>query len=390
MRPPPVPLAALWISRILKILGMPIADYGGLVQGGGGFDRAAVEDLPSLQAVVLEANRSGTPIRIRGNGHSMNGTSVPRDGELLVATDAFRHFRFDQAGTVTVGAGVAVWDADRFLRRRGHRLLVVNDGGKPAATLGGYLSAGGFGASSATEGGFWETVTAVTLVAGDGRIITSRAGDLLFPWLFGSMGQLGIVYELTLRIAPAGGATPVYPLGESGRIEATRAEWEKIAWFTLFAPARLKRPAAALLAELERRHPDAWRRRPLYLYDIAFKTFHPPLIHPSREPLVAAGIWGVPHGAGGFDETAIARLEADFMVLVHAHPGFRRYLQAEMTFHPEALRLNLGAAVHDRFRELKHRLDPGHLLTRGVLAEPPPAGTASRNASETAYACQVP
>lgn len=370
--------------------GMLMADYGGLLQGGGDFRRTAVEDLRSLHATVLESNESGTPIRIRGNGHSMNGTSVPRDGELLIVTDAFRHFRFEQAGTVTIGAGVAVWDADRFLRQRGYRLLVVNDGGKPASTLGGYLSAGGFGASSAVEGGFWETVTAVTLVAGDGRIITSRPGEPLFPWLFGSMGQLGIFYEVTLRIAAVGGTEPAYPLGESGRIEATSADWEKIAWFTLFAPARLKQPAVSLLTELERRHADVWRGRPLFLYNIAFKTFNPPLVHPNQEPLIAAGIWGAPNAAGGFDAKAMASLESDFMVLVHCHPDFRRYLQSEMTFHPEALRLNLGSAVHNQFRELKQRFDPNHLLTRGVLALPPPADTSRRNARDTTHAREVP
>jgi len=344
-------------------------DYGGLMQSSGDFDHAAVEDLESLHAVVLQANRSGTPIRIRGNGHSMNGTSIPRDGELLIVTGGLRHYRFEETGTITIGAGVAVWDADRFLRQCGYRLVVVNDGGKPAPTLGGYLSAGGFGASSAVEGGFWETVTAVTMVTGDGRIVTCRAGEPLFPWLFGSMGQLGIVHEVTLRIVAVDGVTPAYPWGESGRIETTPAEWEKIAWFTLFAPAYLREPALGLLAELERRHAGAWRARPLYLYDLAFKTFNPPLIHPNQEPLIAAGIWGTPH-AGGFDATAMASLEADFMVLVHGYPDFRRYLQSEMTFHPDALRLNLGPAVHDRFRELKGRFDPNHLLTRGVLAAP--------------------
>lgn len=346
---------------------MRLADYGGLVESSGDYHRAMADDLRSLQAAVLEANRSGTPIRIRGNGHSMNGTSLPRAGELLISSDAFCHFRFDQPGTITVGAGVAVWDVDRFLRQHGYRLLVVNDGAKPASTLGGYLSAGGFGASSAVEGGFWETVTAVTMVTGDGRIITSRPDQPLFPWLFGSMGQLAIFHEVTLRVAAVDGVTK-YPLGLSGHIAPTSAVWEKIAWFTLFAPARQRQPALRLLMEFERSHDHAWRRRPLYLYEIAFRTFNPPLIHPRQEPLIAAGIWGTPNAAGRFEAAKMTGLEADFMVLVHCHPDFRRYLQTEMTFHPEALRLNLGAAAYARFRELKRHFDPNHLLTRGILA----------------------
>lgn len=345
----------------------PMTDYGGLRQALGGYRRASPEDLDSLRALVLEANRERTPIRVRGNGHSMNGASVPRDGERLVVTGSLCGFRFDRRGTVTAGAGAAIWDVDQVLRRYGYRLPVVNDGGKPASTVGGYLSAGGFGAASGIEGGFWETVAAVTLVTGDGRVLDIGPGDPLFPWLFGSMGQLGVIHEATLRIVPLEGVRAPYPQGESGRVEASAQEWERIAWFTLLAPARLQRPLLDLLAELERRHVDVWRRRPPYRYDIAFKTFTPPLLHPFQGPLVAVGIWGTP-AAEGFDPGMMAAIELDIIVLTRGLPYVRRYLQTEMTFHPDALCINVGMAVYSEFREWKRRLDPNHLLTPGILA----------------------
>jgi FAD/FMN-containing dehydrogenase len=346
---------------------MPISDYGGFAQSSNAYRCAEFNDLESLQATVLDANRSGTPIRIRGNGHSMNGSSLPRAGELLIATGALRHVRFERTGTVTVGAGAAIWDVDRFLRDRGYRLRVVNDGGKPAATVGGFVCAGGFGRASAVEGGFWETVASVTMVTGDGRIVTSRPGEKLFPWLFGSMGQLGIIYEVMLRIAAVDDAAPTYPLGECEWIEARPTDWEKIAWLTLLAPARHRQPAVRLLAALRSRHAHAWNDRTPYLYELAFRTFNPPLIHPSQESLIAAGIWGTPRSPAGFASAAMAVLESDFMAIVHGHPEFRRYVQTEMTFHPRALLLNLGAGIYRRFCRLKHALDPNHLLTRGVL-----------------------
>jgi hypothetical protein len=58
-----------------------------------------------------------------------------------------------------------------------------------------------------------------------------------------------------------------------------------------------------------------------------------------------------------------------------------------MTFHPEALRLNLGAAAYARFRELKRQFDPKHLLTRGIL---PASGDGARPENLlAAEACEV-
>ncbi|WP_167369234.1 FAD-binding oxidoreductase [Pseudovibrio denitrificans] len=326
--------------------------------------------MEALVEAVKKAYEASTPIRIRGNGHSMNGSSLPRSGENLIQTEDFSHFHFGHPNTVTVGAGVAVWDVERFLRRYGYRLPVLNDGGKPASTIGGYLSAGGLGSASAIHGGFWETVVSVTLVSGEGKVFQCRPEDAIFPWLFGSMGQLGVIYEVTLTILPLDDATQSYPAGVAGYIGATQADWEKIAWFTLFAPQRLQNEVLDLLADLQQRHKHVWKIRPAYLYNLAFKTFNPPLIHASQETLIAAGIWGTPLRSDKFDAISLAALESDIIVMSYLHPELRRYLQTELSFNPDALRLNLGQHVYSAFQDLKGRLDPKYLFTPGILTDP--------------------
>lgn len=354
-----------------------LSDYGGYYRSRSRYCEYAPATAEELQAAVQEANARHIPIRIRGNGHSMNGAAVPRADELLLRMTGLDHYRFDAAGTLTVGAGAAVWDVHALLGNFGYDLLVYNDGEAAAPTVGGYLAAGGFGATSGRHGGFWETVAALTLVSGDGRRITSRPGDELFPWLFGSMGQLGIICEATLRIVPLQGRQPAYPNGRCGHVMASRHDWEKNVWYTVFVPKPVWLQAVRELIEIGRRHAPAWRARPPYAYDLPFRTFNPPLIHPRQESLAAVGIWGeIP--AGDVDPRQLRRLDAAVADWLRAHPDYRRYAQAELVFEEFDYREQFGPICHASFTRLKRDLDPLQLLAPGILTGPAHSGAAAR------------
>lgn len=81
---------------------------------------------------------------------------------------------------------------------------MINDGGASAPSIGGFIAAGGIGEGGLLHGGFWETVSSVVLVApaGGARHVDRR--DPLFPWLFGSLGALGVVFEAVIDLVPAG------------------------------------------------------------------------------------------------------------------------------------------------------------------------------------------
>jgi len=328
-----------------------------------------IADIDHVRAVLHEANQLGLAVRVRGAGHSMNGSSVPRPDETLLSTSGLRHFRFDEKGTVTVGAGAALWEVDQMLRSYGFQLLLCNDGGAPAASVGGFTSAGGIGADTWRHGGFWETVAEVLLVTGAGEVVRSRPGDELFRWIFGSMGQLGFIVEVKVRIMGHEDGPPApYPAGATGEVVARPAEWEHNVWHTLFVPEAAWERAEAELEALARRHAGVWRPRSGYRYFVRFRRFNPPLLYPTQESFVAVGVWGVT--ATEHDDLNVDGLRAldrDLATLVAAEPTLRRYIQAELTFERFDFAAYFGPSVFEAFREMKLACDPQMLLGRGTV-----------------------
>lgn len=344
----------------------PLSDYGGWRGSCARYLLVEPSNLEDLQAAVLWANDRRLPIRIRGNGHSMNGSSAPRADELLISMRQCSHFRFEEEGTITVGAGAAVWDVNAIAREHGFRLLVYNDGGSAASSVGGYLSAGGFGEGSAYFGGFWETVEEILMIAGNGRILRLTPADPDFRWIFGSMGQLGIAFELKLRVLPCTKSLRPYPAGVNGLVERSEPQWEPILWYTLFVPESECADARRKIIEIGARHCHAWRGRWPYSYSIRFRRFNPPLIHPLQESLVAVGIWGTPH-SDGFDHDAIAGIETGVDQLAATNPHYRRYIQSELTPEGYDFERYFGPVVYSGFTDLKRALDPMGLMAPGLL-----------------------
>jgi hypothetical protein len=345
-----------------------ILDYGGYHRGHNDFTSIRLTNLTNLVDSILLANENGTAFRVRGNGHSMNGSALPRSGEILFESKGCNHYHFSDEGYVTVGAGSAIWDVNEMLTEFGFELLVINDGGQAAATVGGYLNAGGFGAGSAVHGGFWESVAAVVLVTGGGQLLEITPEDELFPWLFGSMGQLGVIFEVKLRIQTKVGGTLQYPKDVSGNVQKSLAiEWPSILWYTFFVPVDVEHQALQDISEIATRHQSLWRERPPYRYDVAFYNFNPPLIFNRQESFVAIGIWGTKPSKLGFDFNKVMQLECDLQKLVSQRPLYYRYIQTELMFENFDLSMHFGTEVYRQFVELKKKLDPKNLLVQGLL-----------------------
>lgn len=350
---------------LFERMSAPIGDYGGYHRSAGPWLRFAPRDEDSLRAGLAEAEAAGLNVRIRGAGHSMNGSAVPRPGELLIETRALDSWMIVTPESIRVGAGAAVWDVQRLLESLGHGLLVFNDGDAAASTVGGYVSAGGFGAESWRNGGFWESVESIELMTLAGESLIVERCDPLFPWLFGSMGQLAIITAATLRAEPLPGAEPLTP-GTAGRVEPSAHDWEKTIWFSAFVPRRVWGRARRELAAIGKRHASLWRARIPYAYSIPFRAFSPPLIHPSAEDLVAVGIWGEAP-KGGFDFEALRALDSEFTTWLAANPDFRRYAQSELLFEGFDPERHFGADCLAAFRERKRLLDPAARLAPGLM-----------------------
>ncbi|WP_328522944.1 FAD-binding oxidoreductase [Kribbella sp. NBC_00359] len=112
-----------------------LLDFSGYRTDGPHHRLVVPDSVEEVRTAVLAANVDRVPVRIRGNGHGMNGANIPLDGEIVVRTSALNHYRFGPEGTVTVGAGAAVGDVDTLLKSHGYALPVIADSIDPGTKL---------------------------------------------------------------------------------------------------------------------------------------------------------------------------------------------------------------------------------------------------------------
>ena len=354
-----------------------LTDFSRLRLQGRMSCQVAPRKADAVSRIIELAGEKGIPVRIRAQGHSLNGSCLPELSELLLATRNFRHVRFEEPGTVTVGSGIVLWVLQHIVRRYGFDLPVVNDG-YPGPSVGGYISAGGFGPRSAQYGGFWSNVAAIRLIDGTGRLHDIAAGDPRFPWLFGSMGQLGIFFDAKLALVPLDPSdTPRYPLGRAlvapqlaqPRVPAEYAVEgeERLFWFTLFTPDERLDEAHQDLKALERRHDAALRFQERYRYPILDRGLIAPLVYPYAGAFTATGAWGWLKDASGGGVAKLREFDRDFMTLALSKPHYRRYVQSELASGPETYRACFGEEAYCSLLRHKAELDPGSLLNRGSV-----------------------
>lgn len=359
------------------LVEQPLADFSRLRAGAARYCEVAPRTSGVVSQIVQAAREQGVALRLRAQGHSLNGATLPDAGELLLSTRNFRGVRFDEPGTVTAGCGVVLWILQYILRRYGFDLPVLNDG-YPGPSVGGYLAAGGFGPRSGLYGGFWDNVREVAMVDGNGQARRIGADDPLYPWLFGSMGQLGVFVGAKLAIIPRPDVPPApYPAGRTlvapelamPKVppEFATGEEESLFWFTLFVPDEELEPALGRLAALERAHGGALRFQERYRYPIRQFGRMPPLIYPQARPITATGAWGwlSDRSAGGVEK--LLEFDRQFGALAASEPHYRRYVQSELPAGPEVYERCFGARAYAEFRRLKAELDPAAVLNRGTV-----------------------
>jgi len=322
----------------------------------------AVRTLASLQTAVSACIARQKCMRVRCLAHSMNGMSVPMPGEALIDVAAVRHIRWVGPASICAGAGLGVWELDEHVRRFGWKLKVTNDGAGQAPSVGGFLSAGGIGTGTFFYGGFWETVRSITIVLADGTTRTVSHDEDLFPWLFGSMGTLGVIYEAVLDLIPSG-SSDGHSIPDADSLPATSSPlWPKHVWLTLLVSTDDRETATNSLERLAQTHPLAWEPRESYEYYLPFRCFNPPLLYGEPTDFFAIGIWGDRKGGDGSLVQYLV-MEDAFQRYVE-RTGHRRYFQSELIRNQRALERYVGRVYADAFLDLKGTLDPRGLLNR--------------------------
>jgi FAD/FMN-containing dehydrogenase len=297
----------------------------------------------------------------------MNGSSLPAPNELTIRTRGLIAIRFDKPGTVTAEAGIPLQDLRHVLQDRfGYDLPVTNGGSSTGGpSVGGFINAGGYGDGSAKYGGFWENVDAVTVIGPGGAWSTIERDDPRFPWLFGAMGQLGVIVEARLDLVPVDAAhPPPYPQGARATVDFPPSDPTRMApiyWYTLFVSPAEKDAAAAALAEIQARHQGEMTFRPPFTDSIHHRRVTAPLIYPHDNDFFAVGIWG-----DGPEAATVEAIDREVAALA-AKAGYRRYVQVEVLAGPHAYEAYFGDLIWRDLQQRRKAIDPESLINRNTV-----------------------
>lgn len=168
---------------------------------------------------IRQASATGTPLRIRGGGSKdFYGQSL--QGDVLDTTGYKGVLSYEPSELViTVRAGTPLTEVEAMLAQKGQCLpfepphFTASWGAQAAvgvgATVGGMVAAGLAGPARASVGTVRDFVLGARVINGKGEHLTyggqvmkNVAGYDVSRLLAGSMGQLGLITEVSLKVLP--------------------------------------------------------------------------------------------------------------------------------------------------------------------------------------------
>ncbi|MFE4828477.1 FAD-binding oxidoreductase [Streptomyces sp. NPDC056672] len=184
---------------------------------------AAGED--DIKECLAFARAHGTPVSIRGGGHSYAGWSSG-NGRLVIdisKLDSLEHAATDGI----VGAGARLGDVYRTLAEQGR---TIPAGSCPTVGVSGLTLGGGHGVAARAYGLTCDSLTSATLITADGRRLTADAGqneDLFWALRGAGNGNFGVVTELRFRTHPAPESVSAFLSWPWSKAETLLAAWQR-------------------------------------------------------------------------------------------------------------------------------------------------------------------
>jgi glycolate oxidase FAD binding subunit len=271
-----------------------------------------------VRAMLREASGRGTRVLVTGgHRHLDKGNPVPVDVELWT-TQLDRIVAYEPADMVAVvEAGIRVGHLAAVLGERGQEWPVD----QPAdATVGGVIAAGASSPRRLRVGAVRDSVLEVEVVTGDGRLVKGGGrtvknvtGYDLPRLLTGSLGTLGAIVQVALKVRPLPRARrTLVARGDALDLGRRLLEAVPLAAAVLASPGTVEVRLEGWPDEIEAQTAAARRVTAdlLVLEDADFPTVRPwqdaPVVveaalPPSRAPALAAAAgeaWGALLGAG--------------------------------------------------------------------------------------------
>ena len=165
-----------------------------------------------IAVMIAFCARHGVPVAARGQGHQTFGQAQVRDG-LVIDMSPLNSISIDPvARTVSAGAG-ALWSA-LLSASLEHGLTPPVFTDYIELSVGGTVSAGGFGGATQRFGAQVDNVTELEVVTGTGEVLTCSAADNdeLFHAALAGLGQVAVITRCTVRLVAAPTSVRTYTL----------------------------------------------------------------------------------------------------------------------------------------------------------------------------------
>jgi glycolate oxidase FAD binding subunit len=163
---------------------------------------------------VRAAQAAGTPLEIRGGGTKSFYGEAPRGEPLDLRAIAGISSHEPTELVVTARCGTLLADLEQRLVEHGQCLPFEPPRLAPGGTVGGMVAAGLSGPSRSAVGGLRDYVLGATMLNGRGEVLSfggqvmkNVAGYDVARLLAGSMGTLGVLLEVSLKVLPVAPAS---------------------------------------------------------------------------------------------------------------------------------------------------------------------------------------
>lgn len=167
------------------------------------------ELLQQFRQQILAAGETGSAISIQGGASkSWYGKHVPGD---ILDTRAYRGvINYEPTELyITARAGTPLREIEDLLAQHGQMLAFEPPHFGESATLGGMVAAGLSGPRRATHGALRDFVLGISMMNGQGeflrfggQVMKNVAGYDVSRLMAGSMGSLGLLLDITLKVMP--------------------------------------------------------------------------------------------------------------------------------------------------------------------------------------------
>jgi len=250
-----------------------------------------------LLSILQLLRASGLRYVIRGNGHSLNASSIPGPEDILISLTEIRDLDISNLskGFIDAGAGSTMNEINSSLSKLGYTLPVSPDGsdlGSP--TLGGFLQAGGICSSSYKYGGFWNHIISITAITDLLDLVNFCSSDPIFPRLFGTRHNSYIITNARLKVISRDESTSVDTRPINKPIPHYSSSRSPI-WFNFHCDNDQSNMVVKTITSVCSELRPFWQLYDIYSYPVNNNLFIPPNIFTSNvSSFVRVGAWGCP------------------------------------------------------------------------------------------------